>query len=225
GDMSPSTQAKILRVLQEHEFERLGGTRTLRVDVRLIAATNRDLPAMVQAGQFREDLYYRLNVVSIEMPPLRERKDDIVPLAMSFIRRFSGELKKKVEGLEPEAQKLLMRYNWPGNIRERENAIERAMLLSEGRAISNDDLRLGETPTAGNGREHAAIVKIPPTGIPLEDIERHALIEALKMSNWVQKDAAELLSISPRVMNYKIKTLNIEFPRGRRAAPLVAQAS
>ena len=100
GDMSPSTQAKILRVLQEHEFERLGGTRTLRVDVRLIAATNRDLPAMVQAGEFREDLYYRLNVVSIEMPPLRERKDDIVPLATSFIRKFSGELKKKIEGLD-----------------------------------------------------------------------------------------------------------------------------
>src|ERR1700687_3399999 len=218
--MSPSTQAKILRVLQEHEFERLGGTRTVRVDVRLIAATNRDLPAMVQAGQFREDLYYRLNVVSIEMPPLRERKDDIVPLANSFIRRFSGELKKKIDGLEPEAQKLLMRYNWPGNIRELENAIERAMLLTESRAITTDDLRLGETPTAGGGRDHASVVKIPPTGIPLEDIERHALIAALKIANWVQKDAAELLAISPRVMNYKIKTLGIEFPRGRRGAPL-----
>jgi Nif-specific regulatory protein len=224
GDMSPSTQAKILRVLQEHEFERLGGTRTLRVDVRLIAATNRDLPSMVQAGQFREDLYYRLNVVSIEMPPLRERKDDIVPLANSFLRRFAGELKKKIEGLDPDAQKLLMRYNWPGNIRELENTIERAILLAEGRAIASTDLRLGEVPTAGGGnREHAAVVKIPPTGIPLEDIERHALIEALKMSNWVQKDAAELLSISPRVMNYKIKTLGIEFPRGRRAAPLPPQ--
>src|ERR671916_768330 len=109
GDMSPSTQAKILRVLQEHEFERLGGTRTLRVDVRLIAATNRDLPGMVQSGLFREDLYYRLNVVSIEMPPLRERKDDIVPLANTFIRRFAGELKKKIEGLDPDAQKLLIR--------------------------------------------------------------------------------------------------------------------
>ncbi|HEX7796739.1 MAG TPA: sigma-54 dependent transcriptional regulator [Vicinamibacterales bacterium] len=220
GDMSPSTQAKILRVLQEHEFERLGGTRTLRVDVRLIAATNRDLPSMVQAGLFREDLYYRLNVVSIEMPPLRERKDDIVPLANSFIQRFSAELKKRIDGLEPDAQKLLMRYNWPGNIRELENAIERAMLLAEGRAIVGDDLRLGETVTTGAGRDHGAIVKIPPTGVPLEDVERHALVEALKMSNWVQKDAAELLSISPRVMNYKIKTLGIEFPRGRRAAPL-----
>src|SRR5919106_2389122 len=166
GDMSPSTQAKILRVLQEHEFERLGGTRTLRVDVRLIAATNRDLPAMVQSGHFREDLYYRLNVVSIETPPLRERKDDIVPLANAFIQRFTGELKKKIDGLEPDAQKLLMRYNWPGNIRELENTIERAMLLAEGRAIGTDDLRLGEVPTAGGGsRDHAA-VKIPPTGIP-----------------------------------------------------------
>src|ERR671922_2216790 len=224
GDMSPSTQAKILRVLQEHEFERLGGTRTLRVDVRLIAATNRDLPAMVQSGHFREDLYYRLNVVSIETPPLRERKDDIVPLANTFIQRFAGELKKKIEGLESDAQKLLMRYNWPGNIRELENTIERAMLLAEGRAIAAGDLRLGEVPTAGGGRDLAPVVKIPPTGIPLEDIERHALVEALKMSNWVQKDAAELLSISPRVMNYKIKTLGIEFPRGRRAAPAPSTA-
>jgi transcriptional regulator with GAF, ATPase, and Fis domain len=222
GDMSPNTQAKILRVLQEHEFERLGGTRTLRVDVRLIAATNRDLPAMVQAGQFREDLYYRLNVVSIEMPPLRERKDDIVPLANAFIRRFSGELKKKIDGLDPDAQKLLMRYNWPGNIRELENTIERAMLLAEGRSIASGDLRLGEVPTSSGSRDASAVVKIPPTGIPLEDIERHALVEALKMSNWVQKDAAELLSISPRVMNYKIKTLAIEFPRGRRAMPIAA---
>ncbi len=222
GDMSPSTQAKILRVLQEHEFERLGGTRTLRVDVRLIAATNRELSAMVQSGQFREDLYYRLNVVSIEMPPLRERKEDIVPLATSFIRRFAGELKKKIDGLEADAQKLLMRYNWPGNIRELENTIERAMLLADGRVIAGDDLRLGEASTTTSGRDHPPVVKIPPSGIALDDIERHALVEALKMSNWVQKDAAELLSISPRVMNYKIKTLGIEFPRGRRA--VVAEA-
>jgi two-component system, NtrC family, response regulator AtoC len=159
------------------------------------------------------------------MPPLRERKDDIVPLASAFIRRFSGELKKKIDGLDGDAQKLLMRYNWPGNIRELENTIERAMLLAEGRAIASGDLRLGEVATTGSGRDTAAVVKIPPTGIALEDIERHALVEALKMSNWVQKDAAELLSISPRVMNYKIKTLGIEFPRGRRAMPLVAAAS
>ena len=135
GDMSASTQAKILRVLQEHEFERLGGTRTIKVDVRLIAATNRDLPSMVNSGQFREDLYYRLNVVTIDMPPLRERKEDILPLALWFIRRFSSELKKKLDGLDTEAQKMLMRYNWPGNIRELENAIERAALLAESTII------------------------------------------------------------------------------------------
>ncbi len=215
GDMSPSTQAKILRVLQEHEFERLGGTRTIRVDVRLIAATNRDLPTMVSAGTFREDLYYRLNVVSVQTPPLRERKEDILALAMSFLRRYGNELKKRFDGIDPEAQKLLMRYNWPGNIRELENAIERAALLAERAVVSADDLRLGDAAQGSTNPRESAVVRIPPTGIPLEDVERQALTEALKMANWVQKDAADLLSISPRVMNYKIKTLKIELPKRR----------
>jgi DNA-binding NtrC family response regulator len=216
GDMSANTQAKILRVLQEHEFERLGGTRTLRVDVRLITASNRNLAQMVAAGQFREDLYYRLNVVSIELPPLRDRKEDITQLAMFFLRRFAGELKKRVDGLGNDAQKLLMRYNWPGNIRELENAIERAVLLTEGPQVSSSDLALGELSPSPSSGESNPVVKIPPTGIALEEIERQAIIEALKMSNWVQKDAAELLNISPRVMNYKIKTLNIDYARGGR---------
>src|ERR687895_2241711 len=216
GDMSANTQAKILRVLQEHEFERLGGTRTLRVDVRVITATNRNLPQMVANGQFREDLYYRLNVVSIDMPPLRERKEDIQALSSFFLRRFAAELKKRVDGISPDAHKLLMRYNWPGNIRELENAIERAVLLTEGPLLTSSDLRLGELSTTQPSGDSSPVVKIPPTGIPLEEIERQALVEALKMSNWVQKDAAELLSISPRVMNYKIKTLGIDYSRGRR---------
>jgi len=217
GDMSANTQAKILRVLQEHEFERLGGTRTLRTDVRVIAATNRPLAQMVANGQFREDLYYRLNVVSIDMPPLRERKDDIPALAGFFLKRFAGELKKRLDGLAPDALKLLMRYNWPGNIRELENAIDRAVLLTEGPLVNSGDLRLGELSTGSTTSvDGSPVVKIPPTGIALEEIERQALVEALKMSNWVQKDAAELLAISPRVMNYKIKTLAIEYPRGRR---------
>ena len=216
GDMSPSTQAKILRVLQEREFERLGGTRTIRVDVRIIAATNRNLAMMVANGQFREDLFYRLNVVSIEMPPLRDRKEDIIALANSFTHRFAGEVKKHIEGLHPEAIKLLLRYNWPGNIRELENAIERAVLLAEDPFIGTTDLHLGELTVAHNPNESVPVVKIPPMGVPLEELERQAVTEALRMSNWVQKDAAELLAISPRVMNYKIKILGIELPRARR---------
>src|SRR6186997_1957710 len=163
GDMSAAIQAKILRVLQEHEFERLGGTRTQKVDVRLIAATNRDLSQMVASGAFREDLYYRLNVVSVEMPPLRERKEDIIALAMFFVKKFAGELKKKIDGIDPEAQKMLLRYNWPGNIRELENSVERAILMTEGQFITSEDLRLGEAATAGvsNTREASALVKIP----------------------------------------------------------------
>src|SRR6187551_3827284 len=217
GDMSASTQAKILRVLQEHEFERLGGTRTLRVDVRIIAATNRNLSQMVQEGRFREDLFYRLNVVSVETPPLRDRKEDIPALGDFFVKRFATELKKRVEGTHPEAQKLLMRHNWPGNIRELENVIERAVLLADGPQVQVSDLQIGEQASGGSSSgDRATVVRIPPTGIPLEEIERQAVVEALKMSNWVQKDAAELLGISPRVMNYKIKILSIEIPRSRR---------
>jgi len=215
GDMSPSTQAKILRVLQEHEFERLGGTRTLKVDVRLIAAANRSLPAMVASGQFREDLYYRLNVVSVEMPPLRERKEDIEALAAHFVRKFSGELKKKIDGIAPDAQKMLMRYHWPGNIRELQNALERAVLLTEDRMIAADDLRLGEVSAFSGDPDAGRVVRVPPAGVALEEIERQALIESLRMCNWIQKDAAELLHVSPRVINYKIKTLGIAMPRGR----------
>jgi transcriptional regulator with GAF, ATPase, and Fis domain len=219
GDMSQSTQAKILRVLQEHEFERLGGTRTLRVDVRIIAATNRNLTSMVQEGKFREDLFYRLNVVSVEMPPLRDRKDDIVQLAQFFVNRFAGELKKKLERIQADAVKVLMRHNWPGNIRELENVIERAVLMADGPEIELNDLQIGQGETvSGPSGDRAPVVRVPPTGIPLEEIERQAVVEALKMSNWVQKDAAELLGISPRVMNYKIKILGIEIPRGRRVA-------
>ncbi len=217
GDMSANTQAKILRVLQEHEFERLGGTRTIKVDVRVIAATNRNLPTMVAVGQFREDLFYRLNVVSVEMPPLRDRKDDIPALVAWFIRKFSGELKRKIDGIAPDAQKLLMRHNWPGNIRELENAIERAVLLTEGQTITAEDLRLGETIAVGGDPAAAPAVRIPPTGIALDEIERQSLVEALRMCNWIQKDAAELLQVTPRVMNYKIKAHRIELPRARRA--------
>ena len=166
--------------------------------------------------------------MSVETPPLRDRKDDIPELAEFFVKRFAGELKKRVEGIHPDAQKLLARHNWPGNIRELENVIERAVLLADGPFVSVGDLQIGEqaSTASGSGGDRALAVRIPPTGIPLEEIERQAVVEALKMSNWVQKDAAELLGISPRVMNYKIKILNIEIPRSRRvvAEPVANQA-
>ena len=150
------------------------------------------------------------------MPPLRERKEDISALALTFLRRFCRELQKSVTRLDSGAEKLLQRYNWPGNIRELENSIERAVLLADGEFITKDDLRLGELSTTSDGAGPTNVVKIPPSGVALEEIERQAVIEALTMSNWIQKDAAELLSISPRVMNYKIKTLGITLPRQRR---------
>ena len=133
GEISPSIQVKLLRFLQEHEFERVGGTQTIRVDVRVIAATNRDLAEEVAKGRFREDLYYRLNVVALEMPPLRERRTDIPALAKFFLDRYAKENGKTIEGFAPEALELLMAYDWPGNVRELENAIERAVVLTQRR--------------------------------------------------------------------------------------------
>jgi two-component system response regulator HydG len=142
GDMSLTTQAKVLRVLQEHEFERLGSSKTLRVDVRMLAATHRDLGAMITTRTFREDLFYRLNVVSIQIPPLRDRTEDIPALTDSFLRRLAGTLKKPVDGIRPEALAKLMQHEWPGNIRELENVLERAVLLADGPVIGVDDLTL-----------------------------------------------------------------------------------
>ncbi len=219
GTMSLATQAKVLRVLQEREFERLGGTRTIRSDVRLIAATNRDLEEAIEAGEFREDLYYRLNVVTIRMPPLRERKEDIIPLATTFLERFARDMKKPLRGFSPGALRVLTRYNWPGNIRELENTIERAVLMSDGEIIEPRDIALGGNRPEEQGRL-GSILRLPPEGIPLEEIEKMAILEALRMNDWVQKDAARFLGISSRVMNYKIQKYRITHPRwSRNRAP------
>jgi transcriptional regulator with GAF, ATPase, and Fis domain len=143
GNMTASTQTKVLRILQEREFERLGGNRTVKVDVRMVAATNKNLEDAIARGEFREDLYYRLNVVNIHVPPLRERKEDIVPLATHFTDLYAKELKKEVRGLDPGAVRALKRHTWPGNIRELENTIERAVLMAEGRYICEEDFNLG----------------------------------------------------------------------------------
>ena len=212
GNMTASTQAKVLRVLQEREFERLGGSRTIKVDVRLVAATNKKLEDAITRGEFREDLFYRLNVVTIQVPPLRERKEDIVPLATHFIEKFAAELKKDVRGLDPGAVRALKRHTWPGNIRELENTVERAVLMTEGRYVVEEDLNLFDGQ-ASSDNVAAMNLRLPPNGIPLDELERQAILEALRINNWVQKDAARFLGISSRVMNYKVAKYEIKNPR------------
>jgi len=213
GNMSHSTQAKVLRVLQEREFERLGGTRTIKVDVRVIAATNRDLGEAIAEGEFREDLYYRLNVVSLFIPPLRERKEDIVPLAKHFIDESAAEIKKDVRGIDPGAVRELNRHVWPGNIRELKNAMERAVLLTEQPFIRQEDLHIASPQGSSQDNAHSINLKLPPNGIDLDDLEKLAILEALRINNWVQKDAARFLGISSRVMNYKVAKYEIKSPR------------
>jgi DNA-binding NtrC family response regulator len=211
ADMSPSTQAKVLRVLQEQEFERVGGTKTIKVDVRLISASNKDLREEIVAKRFRDDLYYRLNVVNLCIPPLRERREDILPLASYFLRRFSGEMSKKVVGFTPEAEAMLRDYQWPGNIRELRNSLERSILLSEKEWIRPDDLSLhgadGMDPL-----NDVETIHMPEGGIPLVEMEKKLILEALDRANWVQKEAAQFLGVSRRVMHYKIQKFGIRNP-------------
>jgi len=213
GNMAISTQTKVLRVLQEREFERLGGSRTIKVDVRLIAATNLNLEEAIEEGGFREDLYYRLNVVTIKVPPLRERKEDIIPLARHFIDEAAAELKKDVRGIDPGAVRVLKRHTWPGNIRELKNAMERAVLLCEQPFVRQEDLHLFPDGQGGQDVAGSINLRLPPTGINLEDLEKQAILEALRINNWVQKDAAKFLGISSRVMNYKVAKYEIKSPR------------
>ncbi len=215
GNMSAGIQAKVLRAIQEQEFERVGGTQTIKVDVRLLAATNRDLGEAIRQGGFREDLYYRLNVVNITVPPLRDRKDDIDALADHFIAKYAAEIKKVVKGLTPEALRILRRYNWPGNVRELENTMERAVLMTEGERIEYDDVALlGQGATVRG--DSPPPIQLPPQGMDLEAIEKEVLLEALRMSNWVQKEAAALINISSRAMNYKVKKFGITHPSWKK---------
>jgi DNA-binding NtrC family response regulator len=194
----------VLRVLQEHEFERLGSSgRSVKVDVRVVTATNRDLRDEVKEGRFRQDLYFRLNVVNLRIPPLRERLEDILPLARFFLDQYAVDFKKKVSGFSPEAIEKLRRYAWPGNVRELQNSIERAVLLSDGETVGDHNLTL-------EGRGEGDAVSSADTMI-LEELERGAVQRALRTTRGVQKDAAHLLGVTPRVLNYKIQTLKIDW--------------
>src|SRR5712672_3264481 len=209
GDVPPATQVKLLRVLQEREFERLGGTRTVKVDVRLIAATNRDLRAALEEGTFREDLYYRLNVVPIDIPPLRERKEDIPDLVNHFLARFAADNEKEIECITPAAVSELMGYHWPGNIRQLENSVERAVALSSGRLIDINDIHLdtiqGKTAAAASSSGDQFL----PEGMTLEQWEDNMIREALRRANGNKSQAARLLGLSRNALRYRLSKLGV----------------
>jgi DNA-binding NtrC family response regulator len=204
GDVPPVTQVKLLRVLQEREFERLGGTKTVKVDVRLIAATNRDLRQALEQGTFREDLYYRLNVVPIDIAPLRDRKEDIPDLVNLFISR-SGETGKQIEGITPPAMQMLVNYHWPGNVRELQNIVERACALTKGPLLEAGDIHLDVRPAkSGNGAPGFL-----PDGMTLEQWEDEMVQEALRRANGNKSQAARLLGLSRNALRYRLSKIGI----------------
>jgi transcriptional regulator with PAS, ATPase and Fis domain len=208
GDLSPAIQVKLLRVLQERELQRVGSNAILKADVRVITATHRDLEEAMKKGLFREDLYYRLNVITIHLPPLRERKEDIPLLIDHFLKKYSKENQKVVSDVSKEARTLLLRYPYPGNVRELENIVERAVVLCRGAIITSQDLpfhvrdekseRLWQTP----GKDKT----LPES---LEEIEKDLIVRALHQHQGVQTRAAEALGISERVLRYKIRKYGI----------------
>ena len=211
GDVPPLTQVKLLRVLQEREFERLGGTRLVKVDVRLIAATNKDLREALEQGTFREDLYYRLNVVPIDIAPLRERKQDIPDLVNLFVSRFTGESGKPVEGITPEAMRILVNYHWPGNVRELQNIVERACALAKGNVLDPSDIHLDTRPAkASNG-----LVGFLPDGMTLEQWEDEMVQEALRRANGNKSQAARLLGLSRNALRYRLSKIGIADEPGK----------
>jgi DNA-binding NtrC family response regulator len=211
GEMTPGLQAKLLRFLEEKTFKRVGGLVDIRVDLRVIAATNRNLETEVQAGRFREDLFYRLQVMPITLPPLRDRKGDIPLLVSYYIDRYNREFRKRVRGASPEALVVLEHYRWPGNIRELRNAIERAMLLMDREWLQPDDFATLSRGTAVNAQ-----FKLPPNGLVLEEVERQLLVQALERAGGNQTQAGHLLGINRDQVRYRIEKFGLERPHAER---------
>ena len=221
GDISFGVQAKLLRVLQEKEFERVGGTKSIKVDVRLISSTNKNLEKAVEEGKFREDLFYRLNVVPIYLPSLRERKQDIALLSNYFLQKFKQETNKKITGFHPKTIEVMTNYDWPGNIRELENAVERAVVLSEEETILPEHLPFGlpaKPKVEATVTQNQASIKDK-----MEDLERQEVIRALEKSGWNQSQAAKLLGLSRSSMRYKMKKLRCIQQRARLPISLPVQ--
>lgn len=207
GDLNVSMQAKLLRALQEREIMRVGATRPIKIDVRVLAATNRDLEAMVKDGRFREDLYYRLNIIPIVIPPLRSRRDDIPPLVDFFIAKHGVGSHRPIRGLTPGARNLILNYSWPGNVRQLESAIERAILLCEGNELGVEDLPV---EIRQEGTSAATFnFKLPAEGISFEDVERSLITQAMEQTNWNITRAAKLLGLSFRTLQYRLEKFGI----------------
>ncbi len=208
GDVPPSVQVKLLRVLQDREFERLGSNRTRQIDVRVIAATNADLRRALEEGNFREDLYYRLNVFPITIPPLRERREDIPLMAERFLRRFAADTGSPVREISPEAMRKLAEYDWPGNVRELENVIERSLLYADGAVLGPEHIRLDHAPRrAANG---AAANGFLPEGVTLEQYEQHLIREALRRAGGNKSQAARLLGLTRNALRYRLSQMGME---------------
>jgi two-component system response regulator HydG len=205
GDLTPAAQIRLLRVLQSQEFERVGGTETLKVDVRVIAATNKDLEAAVRAGTFREDLLYRLRVFPLTMPPLRERRDDIPLLTEHFLRRHAERHRRRLRGLTPRALDLLMRYDWPGNVRELEHMIERAVILARGEHITPEELPPNIQAVSGAVEGSANQERPLPVGLTLKEVERELICKTLERTGGNRTKAAEILGISRATLHNKLK--------------------
>lgn len=207
GEIPAATQVKLLRVLQERTFERVGGNESIKVDVRLVAATNKDLATEVRERRFREDLYYRLNVVHLQMPPLRLRGSDVATLADHFLRKFARENHRQIEGLTPAARAKLMAHRWPGNVRELENAMERAVVFTEGELVEADSLPFDSVPDVADG------LRIP--GASMAEIEKHAILATLEAAEGSTTRAAEILDISVRTIQYRLHEYGAVVPRSR----------
>ena len=206
AEMAPATQAKILRVLQEQEFEPVGGTKTVKVDTRIIAATNKKLEAYIEEGLFREDLYYRLNVVQVEVPSLKKRHQDISILTDHFIKKYAEKNHRLLKGIDPEALDMLMRYAWPGNVRELENVIERAVILTRSEYVTPNEL---PDTINFNKKQNGDLSGMFPIGKPLKEIEKDVIISTLEENSGNRTKTAELLGISRRTLQIKLKEYGI----------------
>ncbi|MDX1661406.1 MAG: sigma-54 dependent transcriptional regulator [Gemmatimonadota bacterium] len=213
ADIPPSTQVKLLRVLQEKEIERVGGEETITVDVRIISATNRDLTPLVQSGEFREDLFYRLHIIPIEIPPLRERKEDIPLLVHHFVAAIAAETGKPIEDVDEEAMDLLLRYDWPGNVRELENVLERAIVLCDKRTLGPENFPLDQ-PLGSSSNAEAAVTAPPIGSVPLDEamerLEKSMIEKALDRAEGVKTRAAELLGIKTSALYYKLNKYGLD---------------